>query len=137
MIQVFLLLVHFFFLMSWQISEGSLFPKYLFHHTTWSFNRNFHHCSHFSKADRKTALSNKASTWKQSSNWKSETKFVFFFLLASSPPLAFSKVKRVRGSCCGCSVAKSCQTLCDPEDFTKPGSPVPHYLSEFAQIHVH
>ena len=36
-----------------------------------------------------------------------------------------------------CSVAKSCPTLCDPMDYSMPGSPVLHHLPEFAQIHVH
>ena len=35
-----------------------------------------------------------------------------------------------------CSVAKSCLTFCDPMDYSMPGFPVPHYLSEFAQTHV-
>ena len=39
--------------------------------------------------------------------------------------------------CCCCSVAKSCPALCDPMDYSTPGSPVLHYLLEFAQIHVH
>ena len=38
---------------------------------------------------------------------------------------------RLRGGRQGCSVAKSCLTLC-----SAPGFPVPHYLPEFAQIHV-
>ena len=36
-----------------------------------------------------------------------------------------------------CSVAQSCLTLCDPEDFSPPGSPVLHHLPEFAHTHVH
>ena len=36
-----------------------------------------------------------------------------------------------------CSVAKLCLTLCDLMDGSTPGSSVLHYLSEFAQIHVH
>ena len=36
-----------------------------------------------------------------------------------------------------CSVAKLCSTLCDPMDCSTPGSSVLHYLSKFAQIHVH
>ena len=36
-----------------------------------------------------------------------------------------------------CSVAQSCQTLCDPMDCSPRGFPVLHYLSEFAQTHVH
>ena len=40
-------------------------------------------------------------------------------------------------SCCSCSVAKLCPTLCDPVNCSTPGFPVLHYLSEFAQTHVH
>ena len=36
-----------------------------------------------------------------------------------------------------CSVAKSCLTFCNPIDCSIPGSPVHHYLPEFAQTHVH
>ena len=45
----------------------------------------------------------------------------------------------IKGGCCycSCSVAKSCLTLCDPVDWSTPGSSVLHYLLEFAQIHVH
>ena len=32
---------------------------------------------------------------------------------------------------------KSCPTLCDTIDYSTPGFPVPHYLLEFAQTHVH
>ena len=39
--------------------------------------------------------------------------------------------------CCCCSVAKSCQTLCNPMDCSTPGFPVLHYFPEFAQTHVH
>ena len=35
------------------------------------------------------------------------------------------------------SVAQSCPTLCDPMDFSTPGLPVHHQLSEFTQTHVH
>ena len=34
------------------------------------------------------------------------------------------------------SAAESCLTLCNPVDCSMPGSPVLHYLLEFAQIHV-
>ena len=37
---------------------------------------------------------------------------------------------------CG-SVSHSCTTLFDPIDYSMPGFPVPHYLLEFAQTHVH
>ena len=35
------------------------------------------------------------------------------------------------------SVAQSCLTLCDPMDCSRPGFPVLHYLTGFAQAHVH
>ena len=34
-------------------------------------------------------------------------------------------------------VIKLCLTFCDPMDYTMPGFPIPHYLLEFAQVHVH
>ena len=37
----------------------------------------------------------------------------------------------------GCSVAKSCPTLCDSTDCSTPGVPVLHYLLEFGQPYVH
>ena len=38
---------------------------------------------------------------------------------------------------CCCWVIKLCLTLCDPMDYSMPGSPVLHYLLEFAETHVH
>ena len=35
------------------------------------------------------------------------------------------------------TVTQSCPTLCNPMDYSKPCSPVLHYLPEFAQTHVH
>ena len=40
-------------------------------------------------------------------------------------------------SCCCCSVALSCLTLCDPMGCIMPGFPVLHHLPELAQTHVH
>ena len=40
------------------------------------------------------------------------------------------------GFCC-CSVTKSCPTLCDPLNCRTPVFAILHYLSEFAQTHVH
>ena len=37
---------------------------------------------------------------------------------------------------CCCSFAKWCPTLCNPMDCSTPGLPVPHYLPEFAWVHV-
>jgi len=39
--------------------------------------------------------------------------------------------------CCCYSVDQSCPTLCDPMDCSTPGLPVPHYIPEFIQVHVH
>ena len=41
------------------------------------------------------------------------------------------------GCFCCCSVHKSCPTLCNLMNCSMPGSPVLHYLQEFAQIHIH
>ena len=38
---------------------------------------------------------------------------------------------------CGCSVAQSCPTLCNPMDCNTPGFSVIHHLPEFAQTHAH
>ena len=35
------------------------------------------------------------------------------------------------------SVSQLCLTLCDPMDYSTPGTPVHHQLPEFTQIHVH
>ena len=35
------------------------------------------------------------------------------------------------------SVTQSCQTLCDPMNFSTPGLPVHHQLPEPTQTHVH
>ena len=40
-------------------------------------------------------------------------------------------------SCCFCSVAQSCLTLCNPMDCSTPGFPVLHHIPELAQTHVH
>ena len=39
--------------------------------------------------------------------------------------------------CCCCLITKLCPQLCDPTDYSAPGSPVLHHLPEFVQIHVH
>ena len=46
------------------------------------------------------------------------------------------EIKTDNHRCC-CSTAKSCLTLCDPMVCSTPDFPVLHYLSEFAQTHVH
>ena len=40
-------------------------------------------------------------------------------------------------SCCCCSVAQLCLTLCDPMDCSTPGFLVLHHLLKLAQTHVH
>ena len=37
--------------------------------------------------------------------------------------------------CCRCSVSKLCLTLCNPTDYSIPGSSVLHYLLEFAHMY--
>ena len=73
------------------------------------------------------------------------------FSRRSSQPRDPTWVSRIVGRCftiwatredsrqrCHCSsVTKSCSTLCDPVDSSKPSSSVLHYILEFAQTHVH
>ena len=40
-------------------------------------------------------------------------------------------------SCCCCSLAQSCPTLCSHTDCSTPGLPVHHQLLGFTQTHVH
>ena len=46
------------------------------------------------------------------------------------------KILELKSTICCCSVAKSCLTLCNSMDYSRPGFPVLHHLPEFAQIHV-
>ena len=39
--------------------------------------------------------------------------------------------------CHCCSVTKSCLTLCDPMDCSKPGFPVPYHHPEFVHFHIY
>ena len=50
---------------------------------------------------------------------------------------SFFLVKKKRKFNCGCSVAQSCPTLCNPMDCNTPGFSVIHHLPEFAQTHAH
>ena len=59
-----------------------------------------------------------------------------FYQLEDDPRLP-CVLKLVSKHCYCCLVVKSCLTLCYPMDCSMPGSPVLHYLSEFAQTHVH
>ena len=43
----------------------------------------------------------------------------------------------IKYSACCWSLAKLCQAVYDPKDFSMLGFPVPHHLLEFAQVHVH
>ena len=54
-------------------------------------------------------------------------------LWSNYPP---NKKKLKNKSILVCSVTKSCPTLCNPVDCSKPGFPVLHCLPEFAQTHV-
>ena len=49
----------------------------------------------------------------------------------------FPTDKIISCKCYRCCSVKSWLTLCEPIDCSIPGFPVPHYLPEFAQIHVY
>ena len=46
------------------------------------------------------------------------------------------KILEPKSTICCCSVAKSCLTLCNSMDCSRPGFPVHHHLPELAQTHV-
>ena len=68
-------------------------------------------------------------------------KLILFLLPFNLGNLSFVQFSRVGAffffSCCWCSIAKSCPTLCDPMDCSTPDLPALYYLLEFAQTHVH
>ena len=82
MIQVFLLLVHFFFndladLRRSSLSKICLSPYYLVLQIQVGISTIA--VIYLKQTGKQLALSNKAITWKQSYNWKSENNFFFFF----------------------------------------------------------
>ena len=62
--------------------------------------------------------------------WQDEVGYRMWRWVAGPPPDLDVPVW------CWCSVPKSCLTFCNPME-SMPGSPVLHYLPEFAQVHVH
>ena len=55
----------------------------------------------------------------------------------ASPQVLLSHTSQVYECYCCCSVAELCLTLCHPMGCSTPGFPVPRYLLQFAQVHVH
>ena len=64
---------------------------------------------------------------------------LYNYLLPPSLPIFQTVLKPWTrlSSCCCCSIAKLCPTLCNPMICSTPGFPVPHRLPGFAQVHVH
>ena len=52
-------------------------------------------------------------------------------------PSRYLLIMKCSEPCCYCSVAESCQTLCDSFDCSTPGLPVHQQLTEFTQTDVH
>ena len=63
-------------------------------------------------------------------------RFFQTFSVSARYHLVVLRTTNYFGFCC-CSVTKSYPTVCEPMDCSTPGLPVPHYLLEFAQVHVH
>ena len=69
------------------------------------------------------------------SRYKTHPASVQSFLLPSMPfHLLFHPHTSPDCSCCCCSVAKSCPTVCSPTDCSTPGSSVLHCLLEFVRF---
>ena len=67
---------------------------------------------------------------------------ILFYIISFHLFFLVSKIIRMillslRTTHCHCSVTQSCPTLHSPMDRSTPSSSVPHYLPEFAHIHVH
>ena len=75
--------------------------------------------------------------WRWWASWDSNEvnlKSPFLIFLLSQvciKPVALTYGCTLESPCC--LIAKSCLTLCDPMDCSRPGSPVLHYLLEFAR----
>ena len=52
-------------------------------------------------------------------------------------PLILRNPNKSNFNCHCCPVTKLCLILCNPMDYSMPGSPVLHGLLEFAQTHIH
>ena len=60
---------------------------------------------------------------------------LFILQSVKSVNIALHKIHRTSVSC-SCSATKSCQTPCNPLDYSTPGFLIFHYLPEIAQTHV-
>ena len=57
-------------------------------------------------------------------------------IYSSAVSVFFCCIKNCKKTC-GCSVAKSCLSICNSVDYSMPGFPVLQYLLDFDQTHVH
>ena len=76
--------------------------------------------------------------WYSNTFWL-DVKYLWNPTITWSPctlSIATLNTKYICVHCC-CRVTKSYPTLCDPMDCSTPSFPLPHYLPEFAQTHVH
>ena len=73
----------------------------------------------------------------EGSYWSSKPQSQYYNFSETSSCCVKSLNCRIRICCCCCSVVKKCPTLHDPMDCSTPDFPDPHWLLEFAQVHVH
>ena len=84
-------------------------------------------------------LSKTQRLFKSSGDNKTTTSLMFYgkyFMFYEKKNLQVTCSFRVTASQFS-SVARLCQTLCDPKNCSTPGLPVHHQLPEFTQTHVH
>ena len=70
-------------------------------------------------------------------SWNERSDYIWSFYLNTQQHSGTMQRMTLKTGCCCCSVTKSGLTLCDPMDYSMPGSPDLHCHLEFAQIHVH
>ena len=76
------------------------------------------------------------NTWNYWLNYWEKVYWVVYIKASLYYYVSYSFVNFIQSGGCR-SVVKSCPTLCDTMDYSKPVSSVLHYLLEFVQIHVH
>ena len=64
--------------------------------------------------------------------------FIHYYYVKNASLDMFPKVKEIKAKINVFVVQSlSCVQLCNPMDYSMPGSPILHCLMEFTQIHVH
>ena len=73
----------------------------------------------------------------ETKSWSWEAHVMCHYNTFKPPTYSHPSIIRLKYSVQFSSVAQSCLTLCDPMDYSMPGSHIVHQLLELAQTHAH